>query len=135
MSEPKYTLLFDDQAQSVGVHLNAALWEKVQDDVLPLLRKACNEPPAEEPVFPEPLKDWDDLAAYWDMPYPLEPSVVCEICGARTDDWQADEPRKFRLKAASFGGLVTFECLQCKARVSKNHFKDGVQFKAVPYVE
>ena len=135
MSEPKYTLLFNDQAEPVGVHINAALWVQVQDAVLPMLREACAESPEPEPEFPEPLKDWNDLLAYWDLPYPLEPTVACEACGAQTDDWQADDPRKFRLKAANFGGLVTFECQQCRARISKNHFKDGVKSKTVPYAE
>ncbi len=135
MSEPKYTLLFDDQSQPLGVFINTALWDEVQDAVLPLLREACSEEPEPEPLFPEPLKDWEDLKTYWDMPYPLDSAVHCESCGTATEDWQADDPRKFRLKSASFGGLVNFECQQCKARVSKRHFKDGVQFKTVPFAE
>ena len=36
--------------------------------------------------------------------------MACETCGASTEDWQADEPRKFTLAAANMGGLLAFEC-------------------------
>jgi len=133
MSEAKYSILFDEQGQLFGTHISADLWERIQDEVLPILRKACGEGEPEQEPFPEPLSDWNDLLKYWDLPYPPESSVICGECGAETEDWQADTPRKFRLKAANFGGLATFECQQCNGRVTKRHFKDGIQFKTVPF--
>lgn len=123
--------LYDSEGTLFGVHISPELWEAVREQVMPVMREACNEP---EPVkeFPEPMQDWDDLVAYWDMPYPLELDVHCDNCGAATENWQEDSPRKFRLKAASFGGLVSFECQSCQTRIQKKHFKDGVQWDYTP---
>lgn len=135
MPDSKYTLLFDADGQTVGLHFSPDLWQQVEADVLPILQAACGETPGEEEPPPEPMRDWDDLVAYWDFPYPVERSVECGECGAATEDWQADDPRKFRLKACNFGGLVSFQCQSCKARVTKRHFKDGITFDSVPYAE
>ncbi|MFW6177785.1 MAG: hypothetical protein ACOC43_05400, partial [Desulfohalobiaceae bacterium] len=78
----------------------------------------------------EPLQDWELLLQHWDFKYPVSKEVSCEICGNQTQDWQKDSPRKFLLKAASLGGLVSFECLNCQARIIKKHFKDYVQVQA-----
>lgn len=135
-SDKPYTLLFDAEGAEAGVWISPDLWHEVQAQVLPLLDAASGaEPKAVEEKVVEPLADWDTLSAYWDFPYPLERSVTCGHCGASTEDWQADDPRRFHLKSATFGGLVSFQCRACKARVIKRHFKDGVQVETKPFVE
>jgi hypothetical protein len=106
----------------------------VEADVLPYLH-AAQEKLDKPQTRAEPLRDWDLLAANWDFRYPLDLHVHCSQCGNSTLNWQKDEPRKFRLKAASLGGLVAFECCSCKARVTKRHFKDGVKTEAIPWQE
>jgi len=134
VSERPYAILHDAQGEPFGVFISAALWAEVQAQVLPVLQQAAGEPDQEpKELFPEPLGDWNDLVALWDLPYPLERTVACGHCGAATDDWQADAPRLFRLKACNLGGLVSFECQQCRARVTKRHFKDGVKVQTAPF--
>lgn len=137
-NEKSYLPLFDAEGQSAGVWISPELWEAAKDELLPVLAELCGESP-EAPVaceeFPEPMEDWDALKQYWDFPYPLGVDVDCGHCGAHSDDWQADSPRLFRLKAASFGGLVTFECMTCQARIMKKHFKDGLQVETRPFTE
>ncbi|MCK9240871.1 hypothetical protein [Desulfocurvus sp.] len=136
MFQRPYTMLHDDQGQPVGVFISAALWAEVQAEVLPVLQRGAGEPDqVPEEAFPEPLGDWGDLLAYWDLPYPLDRAVTCGHCGAHSADWQADEPRLFRLKACNIGGLASFECQGCRARVTKRHFKDGVKVQTVPFAE
>lgn len=134
-----YMELFDDQGVSQGLWISPELWERVADDVQPILaqasgHEACTAHPA-EPAVAEPMADWNTLKEYWDFSYPLESSVTCGHCGAQSEDWQADEPRKFLLKSATFGGLVSFQCVACKARVVKRHFKDEVKIETVPFCE
>ncbi|WP_461210818.1 hypothetical protein [Desulfocurvus sp. DL9XJH121] len=133
MDKP-YTLLFDDQGAFAGVYISPALWEQITDQILPILRAAAGHVPA-EPELQEPLDDWNTLLEYWDFPYPPDKGVSCKNCGASTDDWQADDPRRFRLRSATFGGLVSFQCQACKARIIKRHFKDGVKSETTPFVE
>lgn len=136
MSERPYAILHDAQGEPFGVFISAALWAEVQAEVLPVLMAAAGEPDQQpEAVFPEPLGDWTDLATFWDLPYPLDRAVACGNCGAASSDWQADEPRLFRLKACNLGGLASFECQSCRARVTKRHFKDGVKVQTVPFAE
>jgi tRNA(Ile2) C34 agmatinyltransferase TiaS len=61
--------------------------------------------------------------------------VTCGQCGQHTDDWLADEPRLFRLRTATLGGMVSFKCRQCKARIIKRHFKDKVDVETQPHHE
>jgi len=91
--------------------------------------------PGKQAEPPEPLKDLELLAQYWDFPYPMPKDVHCTLCNAHTDDWQADEPRKFRLKSATLGGLVNFQCQGCQARILKKHFKKHVDVECRPFIE
>jgi hypothetical protein len=133
MDKP-FTILFDDQGALAGVFISPALWEHASGELLPILSAASGQS-SEEPEVPEPMDDWNTLVEYWDFPYPPDKGVTCEHCGASTANWQADEPRLFRLKSATFGGLVSFQCQGCKARVTKRHFKDGVQCETTPFVD
>ncbi|MBU1002477.1 MAG: hypothetical protein KKE73_08130 [Proteobacteria bacterium] len=132
-SEKSYLTLFDDSGESAGVWISPELWEQAKDQLQPILAEICGETAAPWPVIPEPMEDWEALKQYWDLPYPLSLDVDCGHCGAHSDDWQADTPRLFRLKAANFGGLTTFECQTCQARILKKHFKDGLQCETIPF--
>jgi hypothetical protein len=81
------------------------------------------------------MDDWNRLMDFWDFAYEVDMDVTCELCGNSTQDWLADDPRKFRLKAANIGGLTCFECLSCKARVTKQHFKDKISCSCTPFCE
>ncbi|BBD09382.1 hypothetical protein [Desulfovibrio ferrophilus] len=135
LSEKPYLTLFDDNGDCAGVWISPELWEQAKDQLQPILSELCDEPAAAPDVFPEPMEDWQCFIDYWDLPYPLTMDVDCDHCGAHTDDWQKDAPRLFRLKAASLGGLTTFECQTCQARIMKKHFKDGLKSETVPYTE
>jgi hypothetical protein len=37
------------------------------------------------------------------------------------------------LNAANMGGLVSFRCLSCQARVIKRHFYDKIKVDATPF--
>ncbi len=123
--------LYDKDGQLHSVVLSAELWRKAQGGVLPVLNLAleelCPRPPA-----PEPLEQWREFREYWDFKYPFNAEVQCLGCGSKSVDWQADEPRLFRLKSAQLGGLAVFECLTCQATVRKKHFKDHVCFEFSP---
>ena len=127
--------LFDAEKKLVGVMLSPTLWAKIEADVSPIIDRALDAlNPGQRPEPPEPVRDWESLAAMWDFPYPLTKDVACKNCGNTSDDWQNDEPRKFRLRAANMGGLVNFECLSCKARVIKRHFKKHVDVECRPFI-
>ena len=83
---------------------------------------------------PEPLADYQQLLDYWDFKYPPQHEARCDCCGANSLDWRSDEPRLFRLDSANLGGLVSFVCLGCKAKVIKRHFKDHVSYDCRPFV-
>lgn len=128
MSEP-ITRLFDGQGNFLGVFIAAEFWTRLEPalaDHLPL------SAPVAKPPLPEPLADWSTLLQFWDFAYPVDTDVRCELCGSSTQDWQADEPRKFRLTACNLGGLVRFECQACKARIMKRHFKDKITVETRP---
>ncbi|WP_459934098.1 hypothetical protein [Fundidesulfovibrio butyratiphilus] len=128
--------LYDQDRRMLGVFLHVSLWEKVQSKIAPFLNQALEELNPTPPAPPvEPLADWDMLNQYWDFSYPLTPDVTCSNCGAMTNNWQEDSPRKFYLKAANLGGLVNFECQSCKARIIKRHFKKHVDVECRPFVE
>lgn len=128
--------LYDQDRNLLGVWLSPELWAKTEKALSPAIDKALEElSPTAKPEPPEPIKDWELLAQYWDFQYPLPTDVACEACGAKTEDWQADEPRKFRLRAASMGGLVNFECMGCRARILKKHFKKHVDVECRPFVQ
>ncbi len=129
----KATKLFDEDGTFLGVFIPAAKWASVVDQLAPLLEIPKGPQAALSTEPPEPLKDWEDLVASWDFPYPPDYDVVCEHCGAHTDNWQKDEPRKFRLKSASFSGLVSFQCKACQSRITKRHFKDSIKSETTPF--
>lgn len=128
--------LYDKNKNLIGVWLSPELWAKTQNALSPVIDKALEEiDPALVPEVPERMQDWELLAQYWDFQYPLPTDVYCEHCGAKTEDWRKDEPRKFKLRAATIGGLANFECLGCRARVIKKHFKNKVDVQCQPYVD
>ena len=128
--------LFDHEKNLVGVWLSPELWRKAEGTLSPVIDKALEELSSHViPEAPENLKDWELLAQYWDYQYPLPTDVHCENCGSGTENWQADAPRKFKLRSATMGGLANFECLGCRARIIKKHFKHKVDVQCRPYVE
>jgi hypothetical protein len=133
MADPLISVqtLYSATGESVGVYIPAELWAEAEAEVLPGLQAAQERLYGPKPQA-EPMQDWELLVANWDFKYPVDMQVSCGQCGASTLNWQEDEPRRFRLKAASLGGLVVFECQSCKARVSKRHFKDGVTTETTP---
>lgn len=136
---PHFLELFDAKGAPRGVHISPELWALCQDAVLPGLTKAlyqldpaCRPEPVEKP---EPMAEWEQLLAYWDFTYPPAYDVHCDCCGAKTEDWRADDPRTFRLRNANLGGLVTFQCSACKALVLKKHFKKHLTVECKPFVD
>jgi DNA-directed RNA polymerase subunit RPC12/RpoP len=134
----RFIELYDASGSVVGVFIGPELWKKTRDAVLPVLEAAlpAGDPePAGIDLPPEPIEDWETLVAYWDFPYPPAYDLVCDHCGSRTEDWRKDTPRKFRLTAASMGGQTSFECLTCRARIIKRHFKKHVDVECRPFVD
>jgi len=128
--------LYDQDRNLVGVWLSPELWAKAEALVSPALDKALADlTPNKETIQPEPIKDWEMLAQYWDFQYPMPTDVRCELCGNATEDWQKDEPRKFLLRSANLGGLVNFQCQSCRARIIKKHFKKHVDVECRPFVD
>ncbi len=130
--------LFDVKGNLFSVQISADLWTKVKVQVEPLLYEALGTKPDSIPPVddkPEPMNDFALLLEYWDFAYPPTYDVACELCGASTDDWRADEPRKFILKAANIGGLVNFQCQNCNARVIKRYFKKHASTECRPFIE
>lgn len=136
MTESHVQPLYDAQGKLLGVWLSPALWDMTKASLSPILDRALDRlDPQRLAPAPEPLKDWETLKQYWDFSYPLPVDVSCPNCGNATSDWQADEPRKFRLRSATLAGLVNFECQSCRARIIKKHFKRHVDVECRPYVE
>ncbi|WP_432738585.1 hypothetical protein [Maridesulfovibrio sp. FT414] len=123
------TELYDKDGNLIGVLITAPLWEQIKPKLKGILPE---EAPKERP---EPTGDWNTLKDYWDFPYPVDTDVHCENCGNKTDDWEKDEPRKFRLTSCNLGGLVSFKCTQCQARIVKKHFKDQITVECTPYID
>ena len=121
--------LYDKNGNLIGALITGEGWAAVRDQVMAALGVAEKS----EPERPEPLSDWETLKQYWDFPYPVDTDVHCEICGASTEDWAADEPRVFRLSSANLAGLVAFQCMHCQAKVIKRHFKDKITSESRPY--
>lgn len=119
--------LYDKKGQLQYALISAELFSKLQ----PAIKKlTCAQ---EEPQKPEPMKDWEALLEFWDFKYPADFDVACSCCGAATENWKEDDPRKFRLTAANLGGLVSFTCQKCKAKIIKRHFKDEIVVECVPF--
>lgn len=127
MSKDSITELFDKHGNLIGALLTAEAWQQVK----PLLAGTAAE--EEEPTErPEPLNDWETLKSFWDFTYPVDMDVACDHCGNATEDWSADSPRLFRLTAASLSGLVTFQCMSCRSKIIKKHFKDELVVETHP---
>ena len=126
------TELFDKDGNLIGALLTAPAWTAVRDQVMSCL--GIQETPAVVEK-PEPLADWETLQQYWDFPYPVDTDVACEHCGNSTEEWAADDPRKFRLTSANLAGLVSFKCMNCRAKVVKKHFKDKISTECTPFIE
>lgn len=120
----------DAQGQPQGVFLDEEMWQHVCKHVLAALEKLY---PSEQ-QWVEPMADYDLLVKYWDFRYDLPTDVHCETCGASTEDWTADQPRKFILRAANMAGLLSFQCTACSSRVTKRHFKDKVTVTCTPHL-
>lgn len=129
--------LHDASRGFVGVFIGPELWGKTRDAIMPILQAAqdaATVTAVPAPTRSEPLADWEALLAYWDFPYSPSYALECAHCGANTEDWRHDEPRKFLLTAANLGGQATFECLACRARIIKRHFKKHVDVECRPFV-
>lgn len=122
--------LYDKDGNLIGALLSAEAWNHVRADVLKLCGLEEKAPVVE---VKEPISDWDTLQQYWDFSYPVDTDVHCELCGNSTDDWAADEPRRFYLTSANLAGLVAFKCVQCQAKVTKKHFKDEIVTECTPF--
>lgn len=123
------TELFDKDGNLIGVLIAAEMWTQMKPHLKDFLPK---EAPAERP---EPTGDWELLKEYWDFPYPVDTDVHCELCDNQTENWEKDEPRKFRLVSCNLGGLVSFKCTKCQARIIKKHFKDEITVECQPFID
>lgn len=123
--------LFDEKGNLIGCLLTAEAWLACGDNV----KAQLGVTPAAEEEPAEPIHEWETLKEYWDFNYPPSYDVSCDECGSKTENWLEDEPREFRLTSANLGGLVSFRCLKCQARVQKKHFKDEVVSETTPYQE
>ena len=126
---PDFQELFDATGQPLGALLGPEAWALVRDTVLSRFAPGS----LAAPVLAEPMEDWRALVKSWDFKYPVDLDVACPLCGNASPDWERDEPRKFLLTAANFGGLVTFRCLGCQAKILKRHFKDCLKVEAKPF--
>ena len=119
--------LYGDKGEFLGLIISPDMWNRIEKEVGPILQRELDKLGQEQQTeIKEPLDDWENLKQYWGFNYPVDYDVHCEICGADTENWQEDDPRKFQLKAASLSGLVSFLCLSCGARIVKKHFKDRI---------
>jgi hypothetical protein len=125
---PGFQEIFDAQGNPLGAILGPEVWASVREVVLHQFAQ-----PEPEPVKPEPLDDWRVLVQNWDFKYPVDLDCACPLCGNASADWEHDSPRKFILTAANMGGLVSFRCLSCQARIIKRHFYDTIKIEVVPF--
>ncbi len=117
--------LYTAGGELYGVMISPELWSELSSVVVEHLTKTGKMAVRNE--LKEPMADWELLQEYWDFKYPPNAEVCCEVCGAKTDDWVHDSPRKFTLLAANLGGLARFCCCNCHAIVTKRHFKDCIK--------
>jgi hypothetical protein len=130
MSQEHIIEIFDREGNSLGALIDAEAWPAIKPV---LAREFGIFSDTKAKTKPEPVADWENLLQYWDFPYPPDYDVRCEHCGQNTEDWSKDEPRQFRLHAASLSGLVTFICQKCQARIIKKHFKDEIVSETQPF--
>lgn len=126
--------LYDADNVLKGVVLTPELWDLVKDQVLPVCQESESQlAKGKSREVAEPLSDWEELKQCWDFKYPYSAKAQCEQCGAKTHNWDLDEPRKFRLMAANLGGLVRLKCLSCGSIITKRHFKDHIDCECKPF--
>ncbi|MFO7728282.1 MAG: hypothetical protein R6X11_08130 [Desulfonatronovibrio sp.] len=124
--------LYNETGRLMGVFIAADKWFENEKDLEAILFPGQSSQSSPE-ARPEPVKDWEVFLSYWDFNYPEEKKVKCDNCGSNTEDWSQDNPRKFVLKAANIGGMVSFQCQQCSFRVTKKHFKDHICYECTPF--
>lgn len=122
--------LYDKDGNLIGTLLSAEAWNHVKNDILSALGLEELAPAA--PVH-EPVGDWETLKQYWDYQYPVDTDVTCDHCGNATEDWAADEPRRFHLTAANLAGLVSFKCVNCQSKIVKKHFNNEIKIECTPF--
>jgi hypothetical protein len=125
--------LYNETGNLQGVFISASVWLERQDQLEAILFSGQIQDSGARNSIPEPIKDWENFLCYWDFNYPVEKVVKCEHCGSHTEDWTSDDPKKFMLKAANIGGMVSFQCANCHYRVTKKHFKDHVCYECTPF--
>lgn len=126
--------VYDKQGNLLGIFLSREVWEMVGERIRPILEEVMQDNTAsrQERDIPEPMDDWKMLKKSWDFKYDLTNYVYCENCGNETNDWEQDDPRRFKLSAANLGGLVAFTCTNCRAKIIKQHFKDHIKVDTKP---
>lgn len=125
--------LYDETGTLQGVFISAHKWQENAPALEKILFSMTSSAPGKTDVIkPEPIKDWETFLSFWDFKYPLEKIVKCDNCGSHTNDWTEDDPKKFTLKAANIGGMVSFQCNCCAYRVTKKHFKDHIKYECSP---
>ncbi len=112
-----------------SVQLSAELWSKVEEQVL--LAAKCFDTNNDPFLKPEPLEALQELKSYWDFTYPFEPTLYCESCGVKTDDFENDQNHPFHLTNANIGGLLVFQC-RCGATIRKKHFHRKFVIECTP---
>ena len=121
-----------DQEQNLNVVLiSPELWAKVKDHVL--AEAGLEDEVCEEPA--EPIEQWEMLIKLWDFDYPVNQEAHCDHCGAKTDDFLADDPRKFLITSANMAGLLSLRCQNCNSKITKRHFKDHIDEKTYPFAQ
>lgn len=123
--------LYDRHGNLHSITISSELWNRVSRKVAPILENALDAmyPPVE---VAEPLDDWESFKEFWDFRYPFNAEVQCNCCGVKTEDWEHDEAKPFRLTNANLGGLLVFRCKACGATVRKKHFKDHICYEHTP---
>jgi len=124
--------IYDSQGNFLGVFVSQKLWSYSEQEIIPIFEQAIHDLESgkgPKKIEVEPIEDWNFLLKHWDFKYPVDMDVYCSLCGNQTNDWLNDEPRKFKLMAASLGGLVRFRCMNCQAKILKKHFKDHISIE------
>jgi hypothetical protein len=122
---------YNEHGELEGVFILSPLWLTIENSINPILERGLAELNPKQKK--EPLGDWEELLKHWDFKYPVDLDVVCGNCHSRTANWSTDVPRKFFLTAVNLGGLVAFQCLECKAKIVKKHFKKHIDVKTIPF--
>lgn len=122
---------YNEHGELEGVFILHPLWRAIEKSINPILERGLVELNPKQKK--EPLGDWEDLQKHWDFKYPVDWDVTCGHCHNQTENWSTDIPRKFFLTAVNLGGLVAFQCLACKAKIVKKHFKKHMDIKTTPF--